>query len=116
MKWKVLTHLFLITGARRGEILGLKWSAVDWKGNRVHIVNSILYSVDRGIYEDTPKTETSVRWVTLPGETMALLRSWRMQQDGDRLKLGDYYHDQGFVFAQDTGEPMHPDSVTDWMK
>ena len=116
MKWKVLTHLFLITGARRGEILGLKWSAVDWKGNRVHIVNSILYSVDRGIYEDTPKTETSVRWVTLPGETMALLRSWRMQQDGDRLRLGDYYHDQGFVFAQDTGEPMHPDSVTDWMK
>ena len=116
MKWKVLTHLFLITGARRGEILGLKWSAVDWKGNRVHIVNSILYSADRGIYEDTPKTETSIRWVTLPGETMALLRSWRMQQDGDRLKLGDYYHDQGFVFAQDTGEPMHPDSVTDWMK
>ena len=26
MKWKALTHLYLITGARRGEILGLKWS------------------------------------------------------------------------------------------
>ena len=116
MKWKVLTHLFLITGARRGEILGLKWSAVDWKNSRVHIVNSILYSADRGIYEDMPKTETSVRWVTLPGETMDLLREWRMKQDGERLRLGDYYHDQGFLFAQDTGEPMHPDSVTDWMK
>ena len=116
MKWKVLTHLFLITGARRGEILGLKWSSVDWKGNRVHIVNSILYSADRGIYEDTPKTETSVRWVTLPVETMALLRAWKMQQNGERLRLGDYYHDQGFLFAQDNGQPMHPDSVTDWMK
>ena len=116
MKWKVLTHLFLITGARRGEVLGLKWSAVDWTNSRVHIVNSILYSVDRGIYEDTPKTETSVRWVTLPGETMKLLREWRMQQGGERLRLGEYYHDQDFLFAQDTGEPLHPDSVTDWMK
>lgn len=116
MKWKVLTHLFLITGARRGEILGLKWPAVDWANSRVHIVNCILYSVDRGIYEDTPKTETSVRWVTLPRETMDLLRAWRMQQDGERLRLGDYYHDQGFLFTQDTGEPLHPDSVTDWMK
>lgn len=26
IKWKALTHLLLITGARRGEILGLKWS------------------------------------------------------------------------------------------
>ena len=70
LKWKTITHLFLITGARRGEILGLKWSAVDFKNNRIHIENSILYAADRGIYEDTPKTETSIRWVTLPVETM----------------------------------------------
>lgn len=116
MKWKALTHLFLITGARRGEILGLKWPAVDWKNNRIHIVNSILYSVDRGVYEDAPKTVNSVRWVTLPHETMILLREWRMVQDSDRLRLGEYYVDQGYVFAQDNGRPLHPDSVTDWMK
>ena len=28
---------------------------------------------------------------------------------------GEDYQDQGFVFAQDTGGPMHPDSVTTWL-
>ena len=115
-KWKMLVHLYMITGARRGEILGLKWAAVDFAHNRIRIENNILYSVDRGIYEDTPKTESSVRWVTLPAETMALLKEWRAYQAGEQLRLGEYYQDQGFVFARDNGQPMHPDSVTDWMK
>ena len=69
-KWKMLVHLLLITGARRGEILGLKWDKVDFEKNRIYICNSILYSSDRGVYEDTPKTEKSKRFVTLPLETI----------------------------------------------
>ena len=115
VKWKTLTHLFLLAGARRGEILGLKWSAVDFENNRIHIENSILYSPDRGVYEDTPKTEASVRWIVLPPETMQLLRYYRTWQLEERLRLGEYYTDRGFVFAQDNGQPLHPDSVTDWL-
>ena len=115
VKWKMLMHLFLITGARRGEVLGLKWNAVDFAGNRVHICNNILYSPDVGIYEDTPKTATSDRWITLPGETMQLLRKYQVWQNTERLRFGEYYQNQGYLFAQDNGNPMHPDSVTDWM-
>ena len=49
LKWETLTHLFLLTGARRGEILGLKWSAVDFDANRIHICNNVQYTPDRGI-------------------------------------------------------------------
>lgn len=116
IKWKVLVHLLLITGARRGEVLGLKWDRVDFEGNRFHICNNVLYSSDWGIYESTLKTATSDRWITLPAETMQLLRQYRAWQSGERLRLGGYYQDQGFLFAQDNGKPMHPDSVTDWLK
>jgi len=115
IKWRTLTHLFLITGARRGEILGLKWDAVDFEGCKIHICNNVLYSADRGIYEDTPKTATSDRFISLPVETMQLLRQYRAWQSGERLRLGAYFQNQGFVFAQDNGKPMHPDSVTDWL-
>jgi len=116
IKWKTLVHLFLITGARRGEILGLKWDKVDFDRNRVHICNNILYSVERGIYEDTPKTSESTRYVSLPAETMILLRQYRAWQSMERLRAGEYFQDQGFVFSQGNGKPMHPDSVTDWLK
>lgn len=116
MKWKTLVHLLLITGARRGEVLGLKWDKVDFEGNRIYICNSILYAPDVGIYESTPKTERSRRYVALPPETMQLLRQYRAWQAGERLRLGEYYQNQNFLFTQDNGKPMHPDSVTEWLK
>lgn len=115
IKWKTITHMFLITGARRGEIVGLKWNAVDFQGNRVHICNNVLYSADCGIYEDTPKTSKSDRWVSLPVETMQLSRKYKSWQSMERLRLGAYYQNQDFVFSQDNGKPMHPDSVTGWL-
>ncbi len=115
IKWQTLVHMLLITGARRGEILGLKWDKVDFEGSKIHICNNVLYSADRGIYEDSPKTATSNRYVTLPLETMKLLRKYRVWQNEERLRLGEYYQDQGFVFAQENGKPMHPDSVTTWL-
>lgn len=115
IKWKTLIHLLLITGARRGEILGLKWDKVDFDSNQIYICNNILYSPDIGIYESTPKTETSKRFVSLPSETMQLLKKYKAWQSSERLKLGTYYKDNDFIFSQDNGNPMHPDSVTDYL-
>lgn len=115
IKWKTIVHLLLITGARRGEILGLKWHEIDFDANKIHICNNILYTPDRGIYEDTPKTATSNRYVSVPAETMQLLKQYKAWQSTERMRLGEYYQNQDFVFAQDNGQPVHPDSVTDWL-
>ena len=116
IKWKTIVHLFLITGARRGEILGLKWKNVDFEKNQIYICNNVLYTSDRGIYEDTPKTEKSIRYIALPKETMMLLQQYRAWQNEYKLSVGKAWKEKDFVFTQEDGEPMHPDSVTDWLK
>ncbi len=73
IKWKLCTHLLLITGCRRGEIAGLKWSKIDFDHNQIKIDTSLLFSKERGIYEDTTKTDTT-RFIKLPPETMDLIK------------------------------------------
>ena len=115
IKWKTIVHLLLLTGARRGEILGLKWSDIDFVNNQLHICRNVLYRPDVGVYVDTPKTEKSDRWVALPVQTMRLLKEYQGWQMGERLRLQEYYQNQDFLFAQDNGNPMFPDSVTRYL-
>lgn len=114
MKWRVITHLLIVTGCRRGEVMGLHWSKVDWKHQRIKIDNNLLYAKDRGIYEGTTKTE-NIRYIRLPEETMELLREYKSSQEELRIANGDRWYGDDFVFTRDDGRPMHPDSITNWL-
>ncbi len=114
LKWQTITHLLIVTGCRRGEIMGLKWSKVDWDNHRIKIDNNLLYSKECGIYEGGTKTENT-RYIKLPNETINLLRQFRTQQQELRLANGDRWQDLDFVFTQDDGKPMNPGSITSWL-
>ena len=51
----------------------------------------------------------------LPVETINLLRDYRQWYVELRFKNGDQWHETGYVFVQDNGEPMNPDSITQWL-
>ena len=116
IKWQVACHLFLLSGCRRGEIMGLKWSKVDFENNQITIDSTLLYSQDIGVYEETPKTKKSVRYIKLPDETMELLKEYRRWYNSLRLKNGDRWKGSDYLFVQDDGSPMHPTSITSWMR
>ena len=104
----------IATGARRGEIMGLKWSAVDFKKDEIKICNNLLYSKQRGIYEDSPKTNET-RYICVEHSVMQLLSQYRREQSLLRLKMGERWVNTGYCFTRENGEPMHPDSITDWL-
>lgn len=116
IKWRTITHLLIITGCRRGEIMGLKWDKVDFKNNQIKIETNLLYSPQRGIYESSTKTASSVRYIKLPAETMKLLREYRRWYLELRMKNGDRWHNTDFCFVKDDGTPMIPDSITSWLR
>lgn len=113
IKWQMIIHLFVVTGCRRGEIAGLKWEAVDWENNRLRISEALLYTAVSGIYSDSTKT-SDIRYITVPDETMGLLKEYRAWQDGLRLRNGDRWIETGYIFTRDNGEYMNPDTITQW--
>ena len=114
LKWQVAVQLLIFTGCRRGEIMGLKWDKIDFKNCTLRIETNLLYTQEKGVFEDTTKTETSKRTIKIPQATMNLIKEHKKETNERRLLLGSYWHDSGFIFTQDKGKPMHPDSLTDY--
>ena len=114
IRWRTITHMLIITGCRRGEIMGLHWNDIDWDNNQICVRHNLLYTAKTGIYEDSTKTRTT-RYVKLPLESMQVLRAYRAWYEELRDTMGDRWQNTPYVFVRDNGTPMHPDSVTDWL-
>lgn len=117
IKWRTAITLLAATGCRRGELLGLKWHNVNFIEQQIFINNNILYTKERGIYEDTPKTESSIRYIKLPKETITLLKQYKKFYNEQKFAIGTkWISEEDFVFTQENGLAMHPDSVTGYCK
>lgn len=115
IKWRTITHLLAVTGCRRGEILGLKWSKVDFENKQLRIDASIHYVAKVGVYEGPTKTG-NVRYVTIPQETVTLLKRYRAWQSEQRLGMGDAWQGtEDYVFTSVYGKPMIPGNYLCWL-
>ena len=87
------------TGVRVGEALALRWSDVD--------LNRATATIRSGaVGSDRTKTGT-VRSVTLIPEVVERLRTWKRQQNRDRLLCGEgWANTEGYVFVTGSGLPM----------
>ena len=112
IKWQVMTNLLIATGARRGEILGLRWNCVDWENDRLYLRENRVYTAETGAISTTLKTGEN-RYVTVSATVMELLRQWQAEQaetfSALKITPSDY------ILTAENGSPMHPDSPTDWL-
>ena len=114
LKWQLITHLMIVTGCRRGEIMGLQWEKVDFENSRVKIDKALVNSKSKGTYLGNTKT-SDIRYLKLPKETMDLLRLHKREQLRLQIANGDRWQHTGFVFTTDDGDHMNPDSITGWL-
>lgn len=110
-----LASLALATGMRRGELLALRWSDIDFErnsGNSLHVERS-LEKTKAGLRFKAPKTKHGRRTITLPATIVADLRSHRTERQKQCLALGlGRLAPDALVFATIEGEPLDPDSVS----
>lgn len=117
VKYRAAISFDLLSGLRRGELLGLRWSDVDFTNETVTIVQTSSYVKGKGIYTDTPKNKTSARPLKLSRSAFLVLRQVQDWQEEQRELCGDRWKDKdGRVFTNDEGAPIHPDALSKWFR
>lgn len=106
-----LYYLAIATGARRGELIALRWEDIDWE-NRTVTINRAATVVNNEIRFDAPKSRHSRRTIPLTEEAIAVLRRHRVAQAEQKLRLGPHYEDHGLVFPRLNGRPQEPSQVS----
>lgn len=91
-KYRTLFLLAIMTGARQGELMGLKWTDVDWENKQIIVQRT--YNKGRFF---TPKTRGSVRRIDLAPIVVKGLRKWKLASPVSKLDL---------VFPNEAGKPM----------
>ena len=99
-------RLAAMTGMRRGEILGLRWSDLDLAAARLSVRHAVV-AVAYTTIESTPKSHNA-RVIDLDPETVEELRGHRQRQHGERAEWGADYQDGDLVVTKENGEPIQP--------
>ncbi|NLB81532.1 MAG: tyrosine-type recombinase/integrase [Clostridiaceae bacterium] len=130
IKWKTALLLLLYTGMRRGELVGLEWSDIDFKSNLIHIKRTVQYVVgtkyeytdENGVFhkgrliEKEPKTKSSIRYISVDDGVMYLLNDYKKWWLEQKLLNGDRWVKTNKIFIKENGGVMHPDSITEYTK
>lgn len=111
-----LTRLFVrlaaATGARRGEICGLRWSDLDLDAHTLTIQRSIADPDGQIIVKGTKRDRERTLTVG-PSVTAALAAR---HDDAVRIaaKFGTILHPDAYIFSEvpDCSEPIHPDTMS----
>ena len=104
-------HLAAYTGARRGELLNLRWRDVDPARAEIRISGSAAVIGGTRI-EGTTKSGRS-RTVSIDAGTVQVLKEHRARQAEERLAAGpEWIGCDEYVFTTGWGGPVHPDTVS----
>ena len=108
-------HVAAYTGARRGELLNLRWTDIDLDAKRITITGSTAVIKGERINGTTKSGRTRV--VSIDDETFTVLRQRHRDQASEQLHAGNSWRGtkDGYVFTTGWGEPIHPDTVTSLM-
>lgn len=106
-------RLAAYSGARRGELLNLRWADLDLDARVMHIRGSVGI-VDGQRVEGTTKSGRERR-VSLDPGTVEAMRAHRHRQRAERLVAGEFWMTGDHVFRTALGEPLFPDTVSQLM-
>ena len=105
-------------GFRRGEVLGLKWDAIDFERGTISVIRTVTTVTVDGkqteIEQQSAKTKSSLRTLPLIGSFREYFLQVKEAQELNKQVCGNCYNHEydGFVFVDELGERMRANYLT----
>ncbi len=113
IKWKALMMVALDSGCRCGELMGLRWTDIDFTTGRMVIVRNIQYNTKKGLFVCTPKNGKG-REVYLNEPVVQIFKEWKNEQDKNMLIKR--INTDGYCFTARKGTPMMPGCFNSYLR
>lgn len=101
----------LYCGLRRGEVLGIKWNAINFKTKKLYI-NHTVTKAFTVVKVDRTKTESSEREYLLTAELNEMFKQIKAEEDKNRILFGTEYKENEYVFKYPDGTLFYPDFLS----
>jgi integrase len=108
-------YLALITGMRKGELVGLRWEEVNFAASSLTVKNNLI-RMDGKLTLQPPKTASSRRVIHLPPDAIKVLEEHRTRQELERAALGEVWQESGMVFTSEIGTMLDPSNLSGFFK
>jgi integrase len=106
-RMEALYRIALSLGLRRGEVLALRWSDINFDQASLRVIG-LLQRLRGRLERGTTKTAASARGIDLPPVLLAQLRKRRAAQEQEREEAGEAWQENGLVFTTRLGTPIEP--------
>lgn len=103
--WLEASWLLSAQGLRRGEVLGLKWSDINWETGSVKIVRTRTYVAGEDVV-GPPKSKASKRTLNMGAEVIEALQRQRARQDSS-------LNTEGWVAVDEAGQRIRHEWYSD---
>ena len=113
---RTIFALLIFLGLRKAEIWGLSWEDIDFNKHTLSVKHNALYYKKFGIVTKKPKTENSIRTITLPIQLVNILQEYKQWYQEQKQNYGDLWAYTNFLFLQDNGKIINPCTINSWLK
>ena len=105
-RYEALYWLALSTGLRQGELLGLKWSDLEWSTKHLHIRRQVQRQKGKGLVLTEPKSAAGKRLVVLSSHTIGALQTHINLQIEEKITAGKRWQENHLIFPSVFGTPL----------
>jgi integrase len=106
-----LFHLAVTSGLRQSEILGLKWSDLDWDTGNLQVQRQLQRVRGKGLIFSEPKSTSGRRLIVIGLATLEKLKEHKNRQDYERNGFPEDWQTLNLIFAKPNGSPIGPRSL-----